>query len=197
MRKLWISEVRGAKPQNCQRPRRGTRLPRRGKGQICPINRFEGPAVYGCYFLSSLSRFTSFCVPEVPRSPGNIPETRSKSRDPEDPEKCGSRAEALPARSSIFVKIFQIYRRILLLQVVVLSDHLLIKWVCSYFLLTHNYEVFYTKYVLCVYFVLYVWMYIHSLLSHRSDLFSMKYVLCGCASSVMWNIYWMKMLYRF
>ena len=114
-------------------PRRGKRLPRRGKGQICPINRFEGPAVYGCYFLSSLSRFASICVPEVPRSPGNIPKSRSKSRDPEDPEKCGSRAEALPARSSIFVEIFQICWGLLLLQVVVLSDHLLIKWVYTTF----------------------------------------------------------------
>ena len=59
-------------------------------------------------FLSSLSRFASFCVPEISRSPGIVPEARGKSRDPEDPEKCGSRAEALPARSSIFVEIFQI-----------------------------------------------------------------------------------------
>ena len=60
------------------------------------------------HFLSSLSRFASICVLEMPRSPGIILEPRGKSRDPEDPEKCGSRAEALPARSSIFVEIFQI-----------------------------------------------------------------------------------------
>ena len=59
-------------------------------------------------FFSSLSRFASFCVPEIPRSPGIILEPRGKSRDPEDPEKCGSRVEALPARSSIFIEIFQI-----------------------------------------------------------------------------------------
>ena len=114
----------------------------------------ESSAADSIAHFSSFSRvFASFFVQELSRSPGIIPEPRSKSRGPEDPEKCDSRAEALPARSSIFVKIFQIYRRILLLQAVVLSDHLLIKWVCSYFLLTHNYEVFYIIYVLCVYFV--------------------------------------------
>ena len=85
------------------------------------------------HFLSSLSRFASICVPEIPRSPGIILEPRSKSRDPEDPEKCGSRAEALPARSLIFVEIFQICWGLLLLQAVVLSDHLLIKWVYTTF----------------------------------------------------------------
>ena len=59
-------------------------------------------------FSSSFSHFASVCVPEIPRSPGIVLKPRSKSRDPEDPEKCGSRAEALPARSSIFEEIFQI-----------------------------------------------------------------------------------------
>ena len=66
-------------------------------------------------------------MPIISRSPDIIPEPRSKIRSPEDPEERYSRAEALPARSPVFVKIFQIYGETLLLQAVVLPDHLLIK----------------------------------------------------------------------
>ena len=135
MRKLWISEVRGAKPQNCQIPRRGKqchdvaslltppgvpqmqlamthavttkpttwkKVPRHGKGKFCPINRFEGPAEFGCSFSHLSPILPWFTCKEIPPKPRYQPRDPKQVPKPEDPEKKKSfRAEALPARNPV------------------------------------------------------------------------------------------------
>nr|KAJ0222632.1 hypothetical protein LSAT_V11C200054510 [Lactuca sativa] len=82
------------------KPTTWKKVPRRGKGRFCPINRFEGPAEFGCSFSHLrpiLHRFMcNFNPPEAPVStprPEASPEAR-RSR-----EEKSFRAEALLARS--------------------------------------------------------------------------------------------------